>query len=157
MATTEIILTPEGRDKLRDELEWREGEKDAEIIAAIKEARDHGDLSENAEFDAAKEEQAQNAARIAEIRKILSNAKISEASGNMVSIGSTVTVQDDKGNTRSFKIVGTTETDSLAEPPQISNESPVGAALIGSAEGETVDYATPSGKKRSFKVVKISR
>lgn len=157
MATNEIILTPEGRDKLRDELAWREGEKDAEIIAAIKEARDHGDLSENAEFDAAKEEQAQNAARIAEIRKILSNAKISEASGNVVSIGSTVTVEDEKGKYRSFKIVGTTETDSLAEPPQISNESPVGAALIGSAEGETVDYATPSGKKRSFKVVKISR
>lgn len=157
MATNEIILTPEGREKLRAELEWREGEKGAEIIAAIKEARDHGDLSENAEFDAAKEEQAQNAARIAEIRKILSNAVISEATVNIVSIGSTVTVEDERGRERSFKIVGTTETDSLANPPQISNESPVGAALIGSREGETVEYETPSGKKRSFKVVSISR
>lgn len=154
----EIILTPEGRQKLVDELEWREGEKHTEIIAAIKEAREQGDLSENAEYDAAKEEEAQNAARVAEIRKILSTAKLAEASTGrkaIVSIGSTVEVSNEKGKKFSYTIVGTTETDSLFN--RISNESPVGAALIGAKIGETVEYVTPSGKTRSLKVEKISR
>ena len=154
----EIILTPEGRQKLVDELEWREGEKHAEIIAAIKEAREQGDLSENAEYDAAKEEEAQNAARIAEIRKILSTAKLAEAGtgrATIVSIGSTVEVSSEKGKKSSYTIVGTTETDSLSN--RISNESPVGAALIGAKIGETVEYVTPSGKTRTLKVEKISR
>ena len=154
----EIILTPEGRQKLVDELEWREGEKHTEIIAAIKEAREQGDLSENAEYDAAKEEEAQNAARIGEIRKILSTAKLAGAStgrAKIVSIGSTVYVSNEKGKKSSYTIVGTTETDSLSN--RISNESPVGAALIGAKIGETVEYVTPSGKTRAFKVEKISR
>lgn len=154
----EIILTPEGRQKLVDELEWREGEKHTEIIAAIKEAREQGDLSENAEYDAAKEEEAQNAARVAEIRKILSTAKLAEASTGrkaIVSIGSTVEVSNEKGKKFSYTIVGTTETDSLSN--RISNESPVGAALIGAKIGETVEYVTPSGKTCSLKVEKISR
>ncbi|WP_028263513.1 transcription elongation factor GreA [Atopobium fossor] len=154
----EIILTPEGRQKLVDELEWREGEKHAEIIVAIKEAREQGDLSENAEYDAAKEEEAQNAARIAEIRKILSTAKLAEATtgrATIVSIGSTVEVSNEKGKKSSYTIVGTTETDSLSN--RISNESPVGAALIGAKIGETVEYVTPSGKTRTLKVEKISR
>ena len=157
MDTNEIILTPEGRAKLVEELEWREGEKDAEIIARIKEARDFGDLSENAEYDAAKEEQSKNAARIAEIRKILSTARVSESPDVhvVVSIGSTVEVEDAKGKRQSYTIVGTTETDSLNH--RISNESPLGAALIGSAAGETVEYLTPAGKKRSLKVVDITR
>ncbi len=157
MDTNEIILTPEGRAKLVEELEWREGEKDAEIIARIKEARDFGDLSENAEYDAAKEEQSKNAARVAEIRKILSTARVSESPDVhvVVSIGSTVEVEDAKGKRQSYTIVGTTETDSLNH--RISNESPLGAALIGSAAGETVEYLTPAGKKRSLKVVDITR
>ena len=157
MDTNEIILTPEGRAKLVEELEWREGEKDAEIIARIKEARDFGDLSENAEYDAAKEEQSKNAARVAEIRKILSTARVSESPDVhvVVSIGSTVEVEDAKGKRQSYTIVGTTETDSLNHT--ISNESPLGAALIGSAAGETVEYLTPAGKKRSLKVVDITR
>ena len=155
MDNNEIILTPEGRAKLVEELEWREGEKDAEIIARIKEARDFGDLSENAEYDAAKEEQSKNAARVAEIRAILSSARISESSNAhiVVSIGSTVEVE--KGKRQSYTIVGTTETNSLRH--RISNESPLGAALIGSSKGDMVEYATPAGKKRSLKVIDITR
>lgn len=157
MDNNEIILTPEGRAKLVEELEWREGEKDAEIIARIKEARDFGDLSENAEYDAAKEEQSKNAARVAEIRAILSSARMSESSNAhiVVSIGSTVEVEDEKGKRQSYTIVGTTETNSLRH--RISNESPLGAALIGSSKGDMVEYATPAGKKRSLKVIDITR
>ncbi|MBE6480307.1 MAG: transcription elongation factor GreA [Olsenella sp.] len=158
MAENEIILTPEGRQKLVDELAYREGELNAEIIERLQEARGFGDLSENAEYDAAKEEQSQNAARIAEIRTILSTATVSADAGkrkNVVSIGSTVEVEDEKGKTQSFTIVGTTETNSLEH--KISNESPMGAALIGSKKGDKVEYVTPSGKKRSFTVVKVTR
>ena len=156
MDNNEIILTPDGRQKLADELAWREGEGNAEIVARIQEAREFGDLSENAEFDAAKEEQANNAARINELRHILANAKVSEsASGSAhVSVGCDVEVEVN-GKKASYSIVGTTETDSLTH--KISNESPMGAALVGAAEGETVEYTTPSGKKRSVKVLSITR
>lgn len=157
MDKNEIILTPEGRKQLADELAWREGEGGAEIVARIQEAREFGDLSENAEYDAAKEEQSKNASRIAELRHILSNAKISESAigvGAIVSVGTTVEVEV-SGKKQSYTIVGTTETDSLQH--KISNESPMGAALIGATEGETVEYATPNGKKRSVKVLSITR
>lgn len=159
MAQNEIILTPEGRDKLIAELEWREGEKNAEIVERIKTARDFGDLSENSEYDDAKEEQAKNAARTAEIRSILANAKISEIKGSgknlVASIGCVVEAEDVNGKTITFKIVGTTETNSLKH--EISNESPVGAALIGHKAGETVEYSTPSGKTFSYTLKKVSR
>ncbi|MDY4690524.1 transcription elongation factor GreA [Atopobiaceae bacterium SGI.236] len=157
MDKNEIILTPEGRKQLADELAWREGEGGAEIVARIQEAREFGDLSENAEYDAAKEEQSKNASRIAELRHILSNATISESAigiGAIVSVGTTVEVEV-SGKKQSYTIVGTTETDSLQH--KISNESPMGAALIGATEGETVEYATPNGKKRSVKVLSITR
>lgn len=160
MADNDIILTPEGRQKLLDELAWREGEHDAEIIEHIKTARDFGDLSENSEYDDAKEEQSKNASRIAEIRKILSTAKISDevtSSKNLiVTIGSKVEVQTDaKGKKVTYTIVGTTETNSLEN--KISNESPIGAALMGHAKGDTVEFTIPSGKTRSFTITKISR
>ena len=157
MDKNEIILTPEGRKQLADELAWREGVGGAEIVARIQEAREFGDLSENAEYDAAKEEQSKNASRIAELRHILSNAKVSESAtglGAIVSVGTTVEVEV-SGKKQSYTIVGTTETDSLQH--KISNESPMGAALIGATEGETVEYATPNGKKRSVKVLSITR
>ena len=157
MDKNEIILTPEGRKQLADELAWREGEGGAEIVARIQEAREFGDLSENAEYDAAKEEQSKNASRIAELRHILSNATISESAigiGAIVSVGTTDEVEV-SGKKQSYTIVGTTETDSLQH--KISNESPMGAALIGATEGETVEYATPNGKKRSVKVLSITR
>lgn len=158
MAETEIILTPEGRQKLVDELSWREGDHEAEIIERIKVARDFGDLSENSEYDDAKEEQSKNASRIAEIRKILSTAKISEAAGHAlaVSIGCTVEIQEQgKDKKVAFTIVGTTETNSLEH--KISNESPVGAALMGHEKGDVVEVTSPSGAKRSYVITKISR
>ena len=157
---SDIVLTAEGRQKLVDELEWREGEKSKEIIEQIREARGFGDLSENAEYDAAKEEQSKNEARIAEIRAILANAKDAvegeEAEADLrVSIGCTVTLVDGEGEATDFTIVGTTETDSLQH--RISNESPVGAAITGKAEGQTVEVVTPSGKVRIYTIAKITR
>ena len=153
---SDIVLTAEGRQKLMDELEWREGEKNKEIIEHIKEARGFGDLSENAEYDAAKEEQSKNAARIAEIQAILANAQDAEAGeGLTVSIGCTVTLVDGEGVATDFTIVGTTETNSLER--KISNESPVGRAIIGHGEGDTVEVVTPSGKVRIYTIAKIAR
>lgn len=157
MAKTEMTLTPEGRNKLVEELEYREGDKNTEIIEAIKEARAQGDLSENAEYDAAKEEQAKNAARINEIRQILSTARVVEiGAGELsVSLGCTVEVEDSKGKKVAFTIVGTTETDSLEN--KISNESPVGAASMGHLVGDKISYVTPSGKTRDLTITNITR
>ena len=156
MDASEIVLTAEGRQKLIDELEWREGEKNREIIEHIKEARAFGDLSDNAEYDAAKEEQSKNAARIAEIQAILANAQeAGDGAGLSVSIGSTVMLVDAEGEASDFTIVGTTETNSLEH--KISNESPVGRAIIGHSEGETVEVTTPSGKTRVYTIAKIMR
>ena len=145
-----MILTPEGRQKLVDELKWRVGERHDEIVEAIREARAQGDLSENAEYDAAKEDQSQNESRINEIRHILATARVAEDSN-----GCTVELEDAKGKKTSFTIVGTTETDSLAH--KISNESPAGATLIGRATGDKVSFSTPSGKVREYTITSIRR
>ncbi|WP_085829956.1 GreA/GreB family elongation factor [Collinsella vaginalis] len=156
MDASDIVLTAEGRKKLADELAWREGEKQQEIIEHLKEARAFGDLSENAEYDAAKEEEAKNASRIAEIRAILAKATDASAdSALIVSIGSTVGLVDGDGVATEVTIVGTTETNSLER--KISNESPVGRAVIGHAEGETVVCITPAGKQRTYTITKITR
>ena len=158
MDTNEIVLTAEGRQKLLDELEWREGELSRDIIERIKTARDFGDLSENSEYDDAKEAQAKNAARINEIQSILASAKdADDMSGHsmVVSIGCTVSLVDGDGVANDFTIVGTTETNSLEH--KISNESPVGRAIIGHAEGETVEVTAPSGRTRTYTIAKISR
>lgn len=158
MAENEIILTPEGRQKLLDELAWREGDHDAEIIERIKVARDFGDLSENSEYDAAKEEQSHNESRINEIRQILSVARVVEggsAHDLAVSIGTTVGLLDANGKKESFTLVGTTETNSLEH--KISNESPVGRALIGHREGDVVEVVSPSGRSRKYTIVSIER
>lgn len=158
MDASEIVLTAEGRQKLVEELEWREGEKSREIIEHIKEARAFGDLSENSEYDAAKEEEARNAARVNEIRQILSQAVIVEAGSGRtltVSIGTTVELEDEKGKKSTFTIVGTTETNSLEH--KISNESPVGSALVGHKKGDEIEVVAPSGKTRKYTITGISR
>ena len=157
MAVSDIVLTAEGRKKLVDELEWREGDFAKEIVERIKTARDFGDLSENSEYDDAKEEQAKNAARIAEIQAILANAQDAEDVDHVlsVSIGCTVDLVDADGVAMTVTLVGTTETNSLEH--KISNESPVGRAIIGHGEGETVEVVTPSGKSRVYTITKISR
>ena len=153
-----ITLTQDGRDKLVDELAYREGDLQKQIIESIKVARGFGDLSENSEYDDAKEEQSKNEARIAEIRATLASARVVSDDALVdagVSIGCTVTVEDEKGKQNAFTIVGTMETDSLQH--RISNESPIGAALIGHVEGDSVSYLAPSGKQRTFRIVKITR
>lgn len=152
----EITLTAEGRQKLVDELAYREGELRDEIVERLKEARSFGDLSENSEYDAAKDKQAQNAARIAEIQAILANAQVAATTGDLtVSIGSTVSLIDPNGEVMEVTLVGTTETNSLVH--KISNESPVGHAIIGHGEGDSVEVVTPSGKTRVYTIAKIAR
>ncbi|MBQ9059153.1 MAG: transcription elongation factor GreA [Atopobiaceae bacterium] len=152
-------LTQKGYEELQSELAWREGEKAAEIVERIREARDFGDLSENAEYDAAKEEQANNEAKIKELKAILADAIIvaelddADIAEKGVSINTEVDVEDSKGNLRSFTIVGTTETNSLAG--EISNESPLGQALTGQFVGDTVEFVTPSGQTRSYTIKAI--
>ena len=123
-------LTNEGRKKLEEELAWREGEHRTEIVERIKVARDFGDLSENSEFDDAKEEQAKNEARIREIRNTLAQVAEFDAAGILgATLGSTVTVVDADGEVHDFTLVGSRETNSLEN--RISMESPVGSALVG--------------------------
>ncbi len=156
MDASQIVLTAEGRQKLVEELAWREGDYAKEIVEDIKEARAFGDLSENSEYDAAKDKQGQNAARIAEIQAILANAQIAASTGDLtVSIGSTVTLVDPNGELMDVTLVGTTETNSLEH--KISNESPVGHAIIGHGEGDSVEVVTPSGKTRIYTIAKIAR
>ena len=153
---SQIVLTAEGRQKLVEELAWREGDYAKEIVEDIKEARAFGDLSENSEYDAAKDKQAQNAARIAEIQAILANAQVAATTGDLtVSIGSTVSLIDPNGEVMEVTLVGTTETNSLEH--KISNESPVGHAIIGHGEGDSVEVVTPSGKTRVYTIAKIAR
>lgn len=156
MDASQIVLTAEGRQKLVEELAWREGDYAKEIVEDIKEARAFGDLSENSEYDAAKDKQAQNAARVAEIQAILANAQVAATTGDLtVSIGSTVSLIDPNGEVMEVTLVGTTETNSLEH--KISNESPVGHAIIGHGEGDSVEIVTPSGKTRVYTIAKIAR
>ena len=156
MDASQIVLTAEGRQKLVEELAWREGDYAKEIVEDIKEARAFGDLSENSEYDAAKDKQAQNAARIAEIQASFANAQVAATTGDLtVSIGSTVSLIDPNGEVMEVTLVGTTETNSLEH--KISNESPVGHAIIGHGEGDSVEVVTPSGKTRVYTIAKIAR
>lgn len=156
MDASQIVLTAEGRQKLVEELAWREGDYAKEIVEDIKEARAFGDLSENSEYDAAKDKQAQNAARIAEIQAILANAQVAATTSDLtVSIGSTVSLIDPNGEVMEVTLVGTTETNSLEH--KISNESPVGHAIIGHGEGDSAEVVTPSGKTRVYTIAKIAR
>ena len=155
MDASQIVLTAEGRQKLVEELAWREGDYAKEIVEDIKEARAFGDLSENSEYDAAKDKQAQNAARIAEIQAILANAQVAATTGDLtVSIGSTVSLIDPNGEVMEVTLVGTTETNSLEH--KISNESPVGKALIGAHTNDIVEVEMPSGIMK-YKVLEIQR
>ena len=156
MDASQIVLTAEGRQKLVEELAWREGDYAKEIVEDIKEARAFGDLSENSEYDAAKHKQPQDAARIAEIQAVLANAQVAATTGDLtVSIGSTVSLIDPNGEVMEVTLVGTTETNSLEH--KISNESPVGHAIIGHGEGDSVEVVTPSGKTRVYTIAKIAR
>ena len=152
------ILTSEGLKKLEDELEDLIVVKRKEVAQKIKEAREQGDLSENAEYDAAKDEQRDIEARIEQIEKILKNAEVvdeDEVDLNKISVGCKVKVLDvEYDEEEEFKIVGSSEASSLRG--KISNESPVGKALIGATVGETVDVETQAGVIQ-YKVLEIQR
>ncbi|HBT95223.1 MAG TPA: transcription elongation factor GreA [Coriobacteriia bacterium] len=153
----EVMLTPEGREKLEHELNELETVKRAEIGERIKVAREFGDISENSEYDDAKNEQAWMESRIAEISLILASATVVETPkrSNKVSIGSVVTVEMDGGAERTFTLVGAAEADIAAG--RISNESPVGAALLGKKKGDVGQAEAPNGKILKFTIVKISK
>jgi len=153
----DVILTPEGLEKLKQEIEYLSGEKRREVAERIKEAREFGDISENSEYDDAKNEQMMLEQRIAQLEERLRSAQVvntSELSTDLVRVGVTVNVKDEKtGDSDKYTIVGSAE----ANPSEkkLSNESPVGKALIGHKRGDTVDVALPNGKKRKLKITKI--
>ncbi len=141
----EVLLTKEGKEELEKRLEFLKGVKRAEITERIKEAREHGDLSENAEYDSAKTEQGLIEGEILEIEEKLKHAVIiKDSKQGVVSLGSKVDLVDDEtGEVETFEIVGTTEAD--VEAGKISNESPVGNALLGRKEGDNVRVQAPAG------------
>lgn len=156
--TAQTVLTPKGYKKIEEEYEYLKVEKRKEIAERIKIARGFGDLSENAEYTAAKEEQAKMETRIAELKKILENAVVIDETSipsDTVSIGSKVTVYDEDFEEEViYSIVGSME----ANPREnkISDKSPVGIALLGAKEGETVDVETPDGAVK-LRVLKIEK
>ncbi len=148
-------------EKLRELEAERDERKEvirAQIAQKIKEAREQGDLSENAEYDAAKEEQRDNELRIEEIEAILKNAEVyleEDVAKDSVGLGSTVTLLDIEYNEEVvYKIVGSTEVDSLNH--KISNESPVGRKLIGAKKGTTISVDTPAGEIK-YKILKVEK
>lgn len=150
----DYILTPEGKQKLEEELHYLEHDKRAEVGERIKVAREFGDISENSEYDDAKNEQGMMEARIAEITRILSEAQVvnTPKRSSSVHIGSTVTVKMGSRE-RVFTIVGGAESDIASG--KISNDSPVGAALLGHKKGDEVDTEGPTGRKISMTITKI--
>ena len=152
----ETVLTPGGYEKLKQEVEYLSGEKRREIADRIRVAREFGDISENAEYDDAKHEQALLEHRIATLRERLKNARVldpSEVSSDVVSIGTHVQLEDvDAGETIEYHIVGSAEADPSGN--KLSNESPVGKAIIGHKKGDTVKVAAPRGSLK-FKILDI--
>ena len=152
------ILTCKGMKALEDELQDLKVVKRKEIAQKIKEAREQGDLSENAEYDAAKDEQRSIEAKIEELEKIIRNAEVIDESAfdkDTVSIGSTVKFYDEEFDEElEYRIVGSTESDIMKG--LISNESPLGKALVGSKIGQEIEVESADGISR-YKVLEISR
>lgn len=151
----DVILTPDGLSKLKSELEYLSTEKRREVAARIKEAREFGDISENAEYDDAKNEQAMLESKIAALEEKLRAATVIDSKDiatDVVGIGSAVEV-DDSGKSATYTIVGSSE----ANPAErkLSNESPVGKALVGAKVGDTVTVQLPNGSSRELKIKKI--
>lgn len=158
MEERDIVLTTEGYNKLEEELKYLKGPKKMQVAERIKIAREFGDLSENSEYDDAKNEQALLEAKIQDIENMLRVAKVvddDEVSTRKVGIGTQVTVHDfEFDEDITYGIVGATEVD--MKNNKISNESPVGKALIGAKKGDEVDVETPGGVIK-YKVLSIKR
>ena len=154
--TEEVLLTKEGLEKIKEEYDRHVSVTRAEVAERIKEARSFGDLSENAEYDAAKQEQAELEERINKLESMMRNAKIIDEDSSVegiVNIGNTVIVKE-KGSKEKvkFQIVGATEADPFEG--KISNESAVGKALIGNKNGDTVEVEVIDGKI-TYKIMEI--
>src|SRR5512132_219615 len=153
----DVILTPEGLEKLKAEIQHLSTQRRREVADRIKEAREFGDISENAEYDDAKNEQMMLEQKIAQLEERLRSATVidsSDLSTDVVKVGVTVNIKDEKtGDSDKYTIVGSAEANPAEK--KLSNESPVGKALLGHKRGDTVDVSLPSGKKRKLKITKI--
>jgi transcription elongation factor GreA len=153
----DVILTPEGLQKLKDELEVLSTDKRREVAERIKEAREFGDIAENSEYDDAKNDQAMLEQRIAALEEKLRSAQVIDSkdlSTDVVQVGSVVHVKDEKtGKSVKYTLVGSAE----ANPAEakLSNESPVGRALIGHKRNDVVSVQVPRGPARKLKITKI--
>ncbi len=156
--TKHVVVTREGLQRMKEELEYKETTEKMKVAEQLKVAISYGDLSENAEYDAAKNDQAVLEQRIAELKAMIENAVVvdeSKISTDVVGFGTRVTIvyEDDPDEEETYTIVGTSESDPANG--KLSNESPVGAALIGAHVGETVTAQTPGGALR-IKVIEIA-
>lgn len=153
----EVILTPEGFEKLKEEIEYLSNDRRREIADRIRVAREFGDIAENAEYDDAKNEQAMLESRIALLQEKLRMATVIDAedlSTDVVAIGSVVHVKDEKtGKSVKYTIVGSAEAN--PEEAKLSNESPVGRALLGRKRNDVVAVQVPRGPARKLKITKI--
>jgi transcription elongation factor GreA len=152
----DVILTPEGYKKLTQEIEYLSTEKRREVADRIRTAREFGDIAENAEYDDAKNEQALLEHRIATLEERMRNARVIEKKDiakDVVSVGSKVRLRDlDAKQTVEYRIVGSAEADPADN--KLSNESPVGKAILGKKKGETVEVSAPRGSMK-FKILEI--
>ena len=154
----EIILTPEGHEKLKEEIEHLSTVKRREVAERIKQAREFGDIAENSEYDDAKNEQAMLEHRIATLQERLKHSRViqkKEITTDVVSVGTRVRLRDvDARETIEYTIVGSAE----ANPAEhkLSNESPVGKALLGHKKGDSVKVQLPNGRARELRITKIA-
>ena len=153
----EIVLTKQGLDELKAKISYLSNDRRREVAERIKEAREFGDISENAEYDDAKNEQAMLEKQIADLEEKLRSAKVidkREVTGEKVTVGTTVHVKDQKSDKSvKYHIVGSAEAN-IAEN-KLSNESPVGKALLGKKRGDLVSVPVPRGPARKLKITKI--
>jgi transcription elongation factor GreA len=157
MTMNKVPMTVGGHEALKEELRWRQQEERPRIIEAISEARAHGDLSENAEYHAAKEAQSLNEGRIGELEDLIARAEvidISKLSGDKVKFGATVKlVDEDTEEEKTYQIVGDQEADVKAG--RISISSPIARALIGKAVGDAIEVNAPGGA-RGYEIVEVN-
>jgi transcription elongation factor GreA len=153
----ESLITQEGLERLQEELEFLTTAKRREVAERIKEAREFGDIMENAEYDDAKNEQALLEQRIAQLEERVRRARVVDekhVNSDVVSVGVRVHVKDQKsGSSRKFQIVGSAEADPTEN--KLSNESPIGMALMGHKRGDVVTIDVPRGPKKKLKITKI--
>jgi transcription elongation factor GreA len=152
-----VPMTQAGFDKLKEELRWRQQEERPRIIAAISEARAHGDLSENAEYHAAKEAQSHNEGRITELEDLTARAEVidlSKMSGSKIKFGATVKlIDEDTDEEKIYQIVGDQEAD--VKSGRISISSPIARAMIGKEAGESIEVVAPGGSK-AYEILAVS-